>query len=256
MLGTAAIVRQRRPTATRSAISTAAPLSVSPVLYKKINYDPVKDFVPIYLYVKSPFVLVVDPALPIKSVPDLIKHAKASASPMTYSSPGAGALAASLDRVHGAAIRAEDDPCALSQLAAIDRRHRRRPCQSRLRRSRRIAAADPRRQAAGARSLLRDAAADGAGCAAVRRGRRLARVSKPCPGTCCSRRPPRRRTSSTGCTRRCGEIMSTPDMKKRAADIGLMPIDFAADRRHPPYITSEQEKWGSLVRKLGLEGTQ
>ena len=39
---------------------------------------------------KSPFVLVVDPKLPIKSVPELIKYAKESATPMTYSTAGVG----------------------------------------------------------------------------------------------------------------------------------------------------------------------
>jgi tripartite-type tricarboxylate transporter receptor subunit TctC len=62
------------------------------VLYKKVSYDPDKDFTPIYLYVKSPFVLIVDPALPIHTVPELIKYAKDSVNPMLYSSPGAGVL--------------------------------------------------------------------------------------------------------------------------------------------------------------------
>src|SRR5258705_8247771 len=71
-------------------ISTATPMAVNQVLYKKMTYDPDKDFAPVYFYVKSPFVLVVNPALPIKSVPELIKHAKESATPMSYSTPGAG----------------------------------------------------------------------------------------------------------------------------------------------------------------------
>src|SRR5947207_11888645 len=91
MLGTAAIAAAV-PDGHTLGISTAAPMSVAQVLYKKISYDPDKDFSPIYFYVKSPFVLIVNPALPISSVPDLIKYAKESASPMTYSSPGAGVL--------------------------------------------------------------------------------------------------------------------------------------------------------------------
>ena len=66
-------------------------MTIGPVLYKKLSYDP-QSFAPIALYVKSPLVLVVDPALPIKSVPDLIKYAKSSANPLTYSTPGAGAF--------------------------------------------------------------------------------------------------------------------------------------------------------------------
>jgi tripartite-type tricarboxylate transporter receptor subunit TctC len=51
-------------------------------------------------------------------------------------------------------------------------------------------------------------------------------------------------------------IMSAPDMKKRAADIGLLPLDSPPIDGIRAYVKSEQEKWGSLVKKLGLDGTQ
>jgi tripartite-type tricarboxylate transporter receptor subunit TctC len=73
-------------------VLTSGPMAIGPVLYKKITFDPQKDFVPISLYVKSPLVLVVDPALPIKSVSELIEYAKKSPNPLTYSTPGAGAF--------------------------------------------------------------------------------------------------------------------------------------------------------------------
>src|SRR5262245_39243952 len=73
-------------------IATSGPFATNPLLYKKIDYDPNKDFSPIALYVKSPFVLVVNPALPVRSVPDLIKLAKESASPLNYSTPGVGLM--------------------------------------------------------------------------------------------------------------------------------------------------------------------
>ena len=57
-------------------VLTSSALAINPTLYKQINYDPNKDFVPISLYVKSPFILVVNPALPVKTVPELLKHAK------------------------------------------------------------------------------------------------------------------------------------------------------------------------------------
>src|SRR5262249_57304771 len=73
-------------------IATSGPLATNPVLYKRIDYDPEKDFAPIALYVKSPFVLVVNPALPVRAVGDLIKLAKESASPLNYSTPGVGLM--------------------------------------------------------------------------------------------------------------------------------------------------------------------
>ena len=62
-----------------------------PVLYKKLNYDP-KNFTPIALYVKAPFVLVVNPDLPVHSAQDFIKLAKGKAPPLAYSTPGAGTM--------------------------------------------------------------------------------------------------------------------------------------------------------------------
>ncbi len=89
MLGAAAIAAAP-PDGHTIGISTATPMAANQVLFKKMNYDPTKDFAPIYFYVKSPFVLVVDPKLPIHSVPELIKYAKESATPMTYSTAGVG----------------------------------------------------------------------------------------------------------------------------------------------------------------------
>ena len=62
-------------------VSTSTAMAINPVLYKKVAYDARKDFAPISFYVKSPFILVVNPALPVNSVPELIKHAKESSSP-------------------------------------------------------------------------------------------------------------------------------------------------------------------------------
>ncbi len=38
--------------------------------------------------------------------------------------------------------------------------------------------------------------------------------------------------------------------------LGLIPVDTPPVMEIRAYITNEQEKWGSLVKKLGLEGTQ
>jgi tripartite-type tricarboxylate transporter receptor subunit TctC len=52
------------------------------------------------------------------------------------------------------------------------------------------------------------------------------------------------------------KIMSDPEMQKRAADIGLIPIAPPSVAETQAYIKSEQAKWGSLVEKLGLKGSQ
>ncbi len=65
-------------------------LAISPTLYKELPYDARKDFTPIALVVRVPFVLVINPSLPIDSVADLISYAKAHPGALTYGSGGAG----------------------------------------------------------------------------------------------------------------------------------------------------------------------
>jgi tripartite-type tricarboxylate transporter receptor subunit TctC len=65
-------------------------LAISPTLYKQLPYDPRKDFAPIALIARVPFVLVINPSLPVQSVADLIGHAKAHPGSLTYGSGGAG----------------------------------------------------------------------------------------------------------------------------------------------------------------------
>jgi tripartite-type tricarboxylate transporter receptor subunit TctC len=62
----------------------------NPAVYPKLPYDAVKDFAPISFVASVPYVLVVDPALPVKSVQELIAFAKASPGKMNYASAGNG----------------------------------------------------------------------------------------------------------------------------------------------------------------------
>ncbi len=52
------------------------------------------------------------------------------------------------------------------------------------------------------------------------------------------------------------KVMASPDLQKKMSDLGLIPVDTPSVDGIKTYIKSEQEKWGSLVRKLGLEATQ
>jgi tripartite-type tricarboxylate transporter receptor subunit TctC len=66
------------------------PLAINPNLYAKLPYDPLKDFVPVVLVTTFPFVMVVHPSLPVKSVKDLVALAKARPGQLNYASPGSG----------------------------------------------------------------------------------------------------------------------------------------------------------------------
>ena len=68
-------------------------LATNQSLYKKLPYDPVKDFAPVALVAVQPNILVVHPEVPAKSVSDLILLAKQSPGKLNYASSGAGAAA-------------------------------------------------------------------------------------------------------------------------------------------------------------------
>ena len=65
-------------------------LAISPGLYKKMSYDPIKDLAPVTLIGSIPFVLVVNNAIPAKSVSELIALAKSKPNEFAYATPGLG----------------------------------------------------------------------------------------------------------------------------------------------------------------------
>ena len=71
-------------------MATSGTMAMNPTLYKKLPYEPGKDLILAALICNVPFVLVVNPALPVHSVADLVKLAKERQ--LTYGSGGAGAF--------------------------------------------------------------------------------------------------------------------------------------------------------------------
>jgi tripartite-type tricarboxylate transporter receptor subunit TctC len=63
---------------------------VAPNLYKKLEYDPVKDFTSLGLIASSPQVIVVNPKSSINSLKDLVEFSKKNSGKMTYASSGVG----------------------------------------------------------------------------------------------------------------------------------------------------------------------
>ena len=67
-------------------MGTNSPLSADPFIHKDINYDPIKDFVPITRVGSFTLMLVVNPQLPIHSVKELVDYARANPGKLTYAS--------------------------------------------------------------------------------------------------------------------------------------------------------------------------
>ncbi len=65
-------------------------LALNSVMYKKVSYDPVRDFAPITLAAVAPNVLVVNPKVPAHSIAELIALAKQKPGQLTYGTPGIG----------------------------------------------------------------------------------------------------------------------------------------------------------------------
>ena len=229
-------------------------MSINPVLYKKINYNPDKDLIPISFYVKSPFILIVNPNLPIKSVADLIRLAKERTTPFNYSSPGAGVLQHlsieymkqrfNVDMTH---VPYKSTPQSITDIAAghVD-----------------LGFAE----AGASLPLIREGKVR---AIAVSSTTALPTVPDVPPFSVAANAPDFEAVSwhmlfAPSATprdivdrlhREMTTIMSDPEMQKRALAIGLLPLNPPSIAETQKYLASESEKWGSLVRKLGLAGT-
>jgi tripartite-type tricarboxylate transporter receptor subunit TctC len=64
--------------------------SISPSIYPKLGFDPLKDFAPVTLMATLPSLLMVHPSLPVKNVKELVALAKAKPATLTYASTGNG----------------------------------------------------------------------------------------------------------------------------------------------------------------------
>ncbi len=88
-IGTEAIARAK-PDGYTIGMGNFAPLAVNHTLFKKLNFDPVNDIVPITLIERGPLALLVRADSPWKTVQDLVKAAKAQPGKLSYASGGLG----------------------------------------------------------------------------------------------------------------------------------------------------------------------
>jgi tripartite-type tricarboxylate transporter receptor subunit TctC len=235
-------------------VSTSSAMAINPVLYKSINYNPVKDFVPISFYVKSPMILVVNPDLPAKNVPELIKLLKESGKPLTYSSPGAGVAQHlsmeymkkrfGLDITH---VPYKNTPQSITDIAAGHVN---------------LGFAE----AGASLPLIRDGKLR---ALAVSANSRIPSLPDVPPFSEAASAPDFEAVSwhmlfaPTGTPQpvvdrlhaEMKKIMADPEMIKLTEKIGLIPVQSPDIKGIEAYLASEREKWGGLVKQIGLEGT-
>ena len=220
-----------------------------------MNYDPDKDFVPLSLYVKSPFVLIVPPDGP-KTMAEFIALAKSSGdNPLTYGTPGAGTLlhltmeimkqdfgfAANhvpyrnsgqivTDVVGGHLNSAVSETGAAMSLVKDGK-------------VRALAITSSVRHPSLPDVATMADAAGRPGFEAVSWHLLLAPAATPKPIV-------------DRLTAEMKRITGDPAFQKKIADIGLIPLAPMTAAEMTAYIKSEQVRWGGVVKKLGLEGSQ
>ena len=71
-------------------MATSTTMAINSAVFKKMSYTPLVDLAPLALIANSPFVLVVNNALPVRSVTDLVQLAKSKPGELSYGSSGPG----------------------------------------------------------------------------------------------------------------------------------------------------------------------
>ncbi len=71
-------------------LAISSSYAINPSLYANLPFDPLKDLAPIILLAQAPFLLVVHPSLPVRSVKDLVALGKARPDALNYASGGTG----------------------------------------------------------------------------------------------------------------------------------------------------------------------
>jgi tripartite-type tricarboxylate transporter receptor subunit TctC len=236
-------------------VATSAVMAIRPSLMKQVPYEAEKDFIPIALYVKSPFILIVDPKLPIHSVAELIEYVKARPGQISFSSSGVGgAPHLSLEFMKqrfgfdAAHVPYRNSPQAIADVAAGH-------------------VAMSFAEAGASLPLIRDGKLR---ALAVTSSTRLPTVPELPPIGEAVGAPDfeavswhvllaHAATPPDIVARLHGEmirIWALPGLRDKVAAVGLLPIDIASVEAMRRYIRAENEKWGALVRQLGLQGSQ
>jgi len=236
-------------------VSTSSAMAINLTLFRQVTYDPERDFVPISLYVKSPFILVVNPDLPAKSVPELIAYAKANQGKLSYSSPGAGVAQHlsmeymknqfGLEITH---VPYRATPQSIQDIAAGH-------------------VAMGWAEAGASIPLIREGKLRALAVSSATRLPLLPDVppfaeAAPAPGfeavswhmLLAPAKTPKDIVDRLHAEMK--RALADPELKKKIETIGLIPFDTPSVEDLRVYRRAEQDKWGTLVKKLGLEGTQ
>jgi tripartite-type tricarboxylate transporter receptor subunit TctC len=264
------VIVENRPgagmTVGASAVANAAPdghtlmnapsgaYAINPTLFKKLPYDPEADFVPVSLYARIPFVLVVHPDLPVTSVRELIKYAADNPGKLSYAASGRGGVihlagemfrhAAKID-ITGVPYR-QGGPASLNDVVAGHVP---------------VTFADP----AIVQGLIAGGKVRALGVTSRQRMPNLPDIptldEAGVPGfeaiswhliVAPSKTP------SPVVERLHGELKAVaalPDIREQMLRMGLVPVDSPSVEDMRKFVQSENARWGDIVREAGVAGS-
>src|SRR5262245_40133802 len=93
-IGTEAVVRA--PPEGYTLLLVATTNAINATLYEKLNFNVVRDIAPVAGIMRVPTVMVVNPSVPAKTLPEFIAYAKANPGKINFGSPGIGTINAAL----------------------------------------------------------------------------------------------------------------------------------------------------------------
>jgi tripartite-type tricarboxylate transporter receptor subunit TctC len=85
------LVNKSDPDGYTLLLGQSGPISINPAIYKKLPYDPVKDFAPISMTTAYPYIMVVNPKLGVKTLKEFVALAKSRPGELNYGTTGVGA---------------------------------------------------------------------------------------------------------------------------------------------------------------------
>jgi tripartite-type tricarboxylate transporter receptor subunit TctC len=211
-------------------VAAPANLSYNQILYKQLSYDPEKDLAPISHYLTSPFILVVNPALPVKSVLEFIQYAKAQPAPLTYSGPaGVGVPAFAVEEMaQRFGLKFNHVPYRSSPQSILD-----------------IATGQIHfafAEAGASQALIHDGKLRALAVSSVAWHMLVTRAGTP--------KPILERLNAE-----MKRIMGGPAMQQRMSSMGLIPLDPPSLDDTDRYIKAETAKWRRLLTAMGLAGS-
>jgi tripartite-type tricarboxylate transporter receptor subunit TctC len=229
-------------------------LTTNATLYKSLPYDPAKDFTPVALTSKIGFVLVVNPALPVKTMAELIAYAKANPGKLAFASTGTGATphlgfemikaAAGIEMTH---VPYKGSPPALNDVVGGHVQ---------------MTFTDP----AISPQLIKEGKVRAIGVSSLTRVGVLPDVptlaETGLPGfeavswhmlvvPSATPKPIVDRLNAE-----FKAIMALPEVKKQIVDIGLIPMEPPSVDAMRTFLADEIVRWGKLVQQAGIAGSE